>query len=246
METGAIEAGGGLQEHRVVSREEWLAARKAFLEQEKAFTRARDELSRARRELPWERVARSYLFDGPRGQETLGDLFAGRRQLLVYHFMFAPEWDEGCPHCSFWADSFDRVDVHLAHRDTSLVAVSRAPVEKLEAFRKRMGWSFRWLSSGRNEFNYDLGVSFRPEELRSGSAVYNYRRGDPGHTDREGLSAFTRDGRGEVFHTYSTYARGIDLVNCAYNLLDLTARGRDEDGREVTQAWVRHHDRDDR
>ncbi len=246
METSAIESGAGAQDHPVVSHEEWLAARTAFLAKEKAFTRVRDELSRERRELPWERVEKSYLFDGPRGEETLANLFAGKGQLLVYHFMFPPEADEGCPHCSFWADNFDGIDAHLAHRDTSLVAISRAPIDKIERFRERMGWSFRWLSSGRNDFNFDFQASFRPEELRSGTALFNYRREDPGREDREGISAFTRDGRGQVFHTYSTYARGIDIVNGAYNLLDMTAKGRDEGGLEFTQAWVRHHDRYDR
>ncbi len=246
MQTSTTESGMRKSEHPVVSHEEWMAARTAFLAKEKAFTRVRDELSRARRELPWERVEKTYAFDGPRGEETLAGLFAGRSQLLVYHFMFPPEAEEGCPHCSFWADSFDGNDVHLAHRDTSLVAISRAPLGKLEAFRERMGWTFRWLSSGRNDFNFDFQASFRPQERQDGTALFNYQRGDPGHSDREGISAFYRDRDGGIFHTYSTYARGIDVVNAAYNLLDLTARGRDEGGLEFTQAWVRHHDRYDR
>ena len=246
MQSSMLESGTESSAHPVVSHDEWMVARAAFLAKEKAFTRLRDELSRARRELPWERVAKTYVFDGSRGEETLADLFGGRSQLLVYHFMFPPEADEGCPHCSFWADNFDGIDVHLQHRDTSLVAVSRAPLGRIEAFRKRMGWTFRWLSSGRSDFNFDYQASFTPEDRRSGTALFNYQRGDPGQADREGISAFYRDARGEVFHTYSTYARGIDIVNGAYNLLDMTARGRDEDGLEFTQAWVRHHDRYER
>jgi len=239
----AKDVGSVTEGHRVVSHQQWLSARQAFLAKEKEFTRLRDELSRQRRELPWEKVERPYLFDGPRGQETLPDLFGKRSQLVVYHFMFSPEWEEGCPHCSFWADNFDGIAVHLAHRDVAFVVISRAPLAKLEAFEKRMGWSFKWVSSGRTEFNHDLQVSFTPEERKDGTAVYNYAREDPGFADREGVSVFFRDEKGAVFHTYSCYARGIDLLNGAYNFLDLVPRGRDEDGLEFTQAWVRHHDR---
>jgi len=227
---------------KVVSREEWLAARRAFLAKEKEFTRLRDELGRERRALPWVAVEKAYAFDGPRGRQTLADLFDGRSQLVVYHFMFSPEWDAGCKSCSFWADNFNGIDVHLKHRDVSFVAVSRAPLAKIEAFRRRMGWTFKWLSSGATDFNYDFHVSFTPEARKSGTAVYNYAKLDMDIADREGISVFYEDERGAVFHTYSCYARGIDLVNGAYNFLDLVPKGRDEDGHDFTQFWVRYHD----
>ena len=230
------------QRHKIVSHEQWLAARKRFLRKEKAFTGLRDRLSAERRGLPWERIEKEYVFDGPDGKETLAELFGGRRQLLVYHFMFLPEWDAGCPSCSFWADNFDDNIVHLAHRDVTMVAVSRAPYRKLAAYRKRMGWTFKWLSSAGNDFNYDYQVSFRPDELADGRAVYNYKRGDPGISDREGVSVFYKEPRGAVFHTYSAYARGIDILNAAYNYLDLVPKGRDEAGHAFTQFWVRRHD----
>jgi len=233
---------GPIQGHAVVSHDEWLAARRALLEQEKAFNKRRDELTRARRAMPWERVAKPYAFDTLEGRRTLADLFDGRRQLLVYHFMFAPDWTEGCKHCSFWADNFDVRPEHLNHRDTTFVVVSRAPLEKLEAFRQRMGWRFNWVSSAPSDFNVDCGVSFTPEQIRDGSAIYNYRDAETG-PDREGASAFYRDEVGAVYHTYSTYARGIDLINTTYNLLDLTAKGRDESHLPEPQAWVRLHDR---
>ena len=226
----------------VVSHNEWLSARTAFLKKEKEFTRLRDKLSRERRELPWERVERGYLFDGPNGQEALADLFEKRSQLVVYHFMFAPEWDAGCPHCSFWADNFNPIITHLNHRDVTMVAISRAPLAKIESFKKRMGWSFRWLSSGNNSFNYDFNVSFTAESLNSGSAQYNYEKADFNHRDREGASVFYKDEAGSIFHTYSAYARGIDILNTAYNYLDLAPKGRDEDNLQFTQAWVRYHD----
>jgi predicted dithiol-disulfide oxidoreductase (DUF899 family) len=222
----------------VASHGEWLAARKELLAKEKEFTRARDELTRARQELPWEPVEKEYVFDGPDGEETLAELFDGRSQLLVYHFMFAPEDDSGCKSCSFWADNFDPIVQHLAHRDVTMLAISRAPLAKLEAYRKRMGWSFKWVSSGRNDFNYDFGVAFRPEQLDE--QIYNYGTLPPKNPDREGASVFAKDGNGRVFHTYSAYARGIDLVNTAYNYLDLVPNGRDENGRG--QYWVRRHD----
>jgi predicted dithiol-disulfide oxidoreductase (DUF899 family) len=227
-----------LTEHTVVGHDEWVAARTALLAKEKEFTRSRDDLSRQRRELPWERVEKDYVFEGPRGSETLVDLFDGRSQLIVYHFMFEPEADAGCPHCSFWADSFDRNVVHLAAHDTTFIAVSRAPVAKLESYRRRMGWGFHWASSGDSDFNTDLRVSFARDEYES--RVYNYGSQAPGLADREGVSVFVRDGD-DVFHTYSAYARGIDLLNSAYNYIDLTPRGRDEEGRQP-QYWVRRHD----
>ena len=231
-----------IQGHPVVSREQWLSARTAFLAREKEFTRLRDDLSRQRRELPWVKVEKSYVFDGPAGKETLADLFAGRRQLIVYHFMFSPESDQGCKHCSFWADNFDRLGIHLNHRDVTMIAVSRAPFAKLAAFRQRMGWSFKWVSSFGNDFNYDFGVSFTPEEIASGKAFYNYRIMDVGGSEREGVSVFYRDGKsGTVYHTYSAYARGIDMLNTAYHYLDLVPKGRDEG--DHPQHWVRYHDR---
>ncbi len=233
----------GLQGHPIVSREEWLAARTALLKKEKEFTRLREELSRERRALPWVRVDKTYGFDGPRGRLSLADLFADRSQLIVYHFMFSPDWDEGCKHCSFWADNFNGIDIHLRHRDVSFVAVSRTPLAKIEAFKTRMGWSFPWVSSFGSDFNYDYQASFPPEDLSRGAVFYNYRPEKLNVTEREGISAFYKDERGTVFHTYSTYARGIDPVNGAYQFLDLAPKGRDEDALEFTQAWVRHHDR---
>ncbi len=230
-------------DHRVVTHAEWLAARRALLAAEKDFTRQRDALSRKRRELPWERVQKEYVFTGPAGKETLTDLFQGRHQLVVYHFMFSPEWEEGCPSCSFWADNFNDIIVHLNHRDVSFVAISRAPLTRIEPFKQRMGWSFKWVSSGGNDFNYDLMVSFTPEQIKGGTAVYNYQPVDFNMSDREGVSVFYRDGQGAVFHTYSAYARGIDSLNTAYNYLDLVPKGRDEDALDFTQAWVRYHDR---
>jgi predicted dithiol-disulfide oxidoreductase (DUF899 family) len=228
---------------KVVSREEWLAARTALLAKEKALTRLRDELARERRALPWVRVEKPYVFDGPHGPMTLADLFDGKSQLVVYHFMFSPDWNEGCPHCSFWADNFSGIDIHLNHRDVSFVVVCRAPLAKIEPFKKRMGWSFKWVSSLATDFNYDYQASFTPEETRSGAVFYNYSKTDMDMMDREGVSAFYKDGQGGVFHTYSCYARGIDLLNTAYNFLDLAPKGRDEDRLEWSQAWVRHHDK---
>jgi predicted dithiol-disulfide oxidoreductase (DUF899 family) len=233
-------ASGTIQAHPVVSHDEWLSARTAFLDREKEFTRLRDAVNRERRELPWERVDQAYAFDTPAGRATLSDLFEGRHQLIVYHFMFAPEWTEGCKHCSFWADNFNGIGVHLEARDTTFVAISRAPLDRLDAFKRRMGWGFTWVSSAPSAFNYDYFVSFRPDEQASRTGFYNYRRGESG-PDREGVSVFYKDDAGDVFHTYSTYARGIDLLNTAYNYLDLTPKGRDEDP-GPPQAWVRFHD----
>ncbi len=228
------------EHHEVVGHDEWLVARKALLVKEKEFTRLRDELSRQRRDLPWEAVGKDYVFDGPAGKQTLAELFDGRSQLVVYHFMFEPEWDEGCPHCSFWADNFDPNVVHLNARDVTMIAVSRAPLAKLARYKERMGWSFDWVSSFGNDFNYDYGVSFTVE--RVDAAVYNYGTLSPGHAEREGVSVFSRDADGSVFHTYSAYARGIDMLNTAYHYLDLVPKGRDEEGRPP-QYWVRRHDR---
>lgn len=227
--------------HKIVSNEEWLAARKGFLAKEKEFTRLRDELSRQRRELPWVKVEKTYVFDGPNGKESLSDLFAGRGQLIVYHFMFGPDWNEGCPSCSFWADNYDGIVVHLQHRDVSLVAISRAPLEKLEAYKKRMGWSFEWVSSFHNDFNRDYQVSFTPEEQKT--AVYNYKPEGFGSSEAPGISVFAKGEDGQIFHTYSCYARGLDAFNGAYQLLDIVPKGRDEQGLPYPMAWVRRHDK---
>jgi predicted dithiol-disulfide oxidoreductase (DUF899 family) len=231
----------GIKNHPVVSGKEWLAARTALLVKEKEFTRLRDELSQQRRELPWEKVDKPYVFDGPQGKEALADLFEGRSQLVVYHFMFSPEWDEGCKHCSFWADNFNGIGIHLNHRDVTLVAVSRAPLAKIEPFKKRMGWTFKWVSSVANDFNHDYHVWFTPEDIHSGAVFYNYSKAKMDLADREGVSVFYKNENGDVFHTYSAYARGIDLLNTAYHYVDLVPKGRDE-GRSP-QSWVRHHDR---
>jgi predicted dithiol-disulfide oxidoreductase (DUF899 family) len=227
---------------KIVSHQDWLDARKALLAQEKAFTRERDALSRARRELPWERVEKAYGFDGPEGEETLADLFAGRSQLIVYHFMLGPGWPEGCQSCSFLADHFNPAVVHLAHRDVTMIAVSRAPLAEIEAFRDRMGWSFTWVSSFENDFNRDYHVSFTEDELAEGEVTYNYAKTAFPVTEAPGLSVFSKDGNGDVFHTYSCYARGLDSLITTYNYLDLVPKGRDEDDLEFTMAWVRLHD----
>jgi predicted dithiol-disulfide oxidoreductase (DUF899 family) len=235
-------AASSIKGHPVVSRQEWLAARTAFLAKEKEFTRLRDDLSRQRRALPWVKVDQPYVFEGPNGKVSLAQLFGNRGQLVVYHFMFSPDWEAGCKHCSFWADNFNGIDVHLRHRDVSFVAISRAPLAKIEAFKKRMGWSFTWVSSFQGDFNYDYQASFRPEDIARGAVFYNYAKDKMGMADREGVSVFFKDASGAVFHTYSCYARGIDMVNGAYHFLDLVPKGRDEEGLEFTQAWVRHHD----
>jgi predicted dithiol-disulfide oxidoreductase (DUF899 family) len=231
-----------IQGHTVVSREQWLAARTALLAREKEFTRLHDEIRRERRALPWVRVDKEYVFDTPSGRQSLADLFEGRSQLVVYHFMFAPEWEQGCKHCSFWADHFDGMLKHLKHRDVTFLAISRAPLAKIEAFKKRLGWKFKWVSSQHDDFNYDFQVSFRPQALKSGEVIYNYAPTRMNTTDREGLSVFYRDAGGAVFHTYSCYARGIDALNGTYQFLDLVPKGRDEEGLKSPQAWVHYHD----
>lgn len=225
--------------HPVVSHEAWLVASRQLLAKEKEFTRLRDELSRERRALPWERVDKEYSFESPEGHVGLTDLFSGHSQLLVYHLMFGPDWSEACKSCSFWADNFNGIDVHLAHRDTALVAVSRAPLATLESYRRRMGWSFRWVSSGGSDFNFDYKVSSRPGEDKMD---YNFGTMQVGPGEMPGFSAFRRGKDGAIFHTYSTYARGVDMLNGAYHLLDLTSKGRDEDGLAFTMEWVRRRD----
>ncbi|PYP60263.1 MAG: DUF899 domain-containing protein [Gemmatimonadetes bacterium] len=228
--------------HAVVSHEQWIAARTKLLAKEKELTRARDELSRLRRALPWERVEKPYVFEGPDGKETLAQLFAGKSQLFVYHFMFGPDDQEGCPSCSFWADHYDAAGLHLPHRDVGFVVVSRAPFANIEPFKRRMGWRFKWVSSAGTDFNFDLGVSFTPDQVKRGTKLYNYQTTNPGMPDREGASVFYKDRSGAVFHTYSCYARGIEMLNGTYHVLDLVPKGRDEDPDDV-QSWVRHHDR---
>lgn len=226
----------------IVSRPEWLDARRKLLVQEKAFTRRRDELSASRRQLPHVRVDKPYVFDGPDGEESLLDLFADKSQLIVYHFMYGPEWDEGCPSCSFWADNFNGVPVHLARRDISFVAVSRARFETLEVYRKRMGWTFRWLSSFRSDFNRDYHVSFTPEEMDKGEMFYNFSETNFPSDEAPGISVFSKDDDGQIFHTYSAYARGLDMLNGAYHYMDLVPKGRDESDLPHTMAWLRRHD----
>jgi predicted dithiol-disulfide oxidoreductase (DUF899 family) len=231
-----------MTDHEVVSREQWVAARRQFLAREKEFTRQRDELSRQRRELPWERVDKGYVFEGPTGKVTLSDLFAGKSQLVVYHFMFAPDSDAGCRGCSFWADNYNGIIPHLEQRDVSFVAISRAPMSKLQAFAKRMGWSFKWVSGADTDFNYDYQASFRDADLARESAVYNYERMSDRMSDKPGFSVFCKDEKGNIFHTYSTYARGIDPMNVTFQLLDLVPKGRDEAGLPHPMSWVRLRD----
>jgi predicted dithiol-disulfide oxidoreductase (DUF899 family) len=230
--------------HKVISREQWIEARKAHLAKEKEFTRLRDELSRERREMGWVKVDKNYVFDGPDGKVSLAELFDGRSQLIVYHFMFDAEWSQGCKSCSFVADHYDPAIVHLNHRDVSMVTVSRAPIGKLEAFRKRMGWKFKWVSSFGNQFNRDFHVSYTDQELQSGLAVYNYVSRPYPIRELPGMSVFFKDDEGNIFHTYSTYARGLDMFLGTYHLLDIVPKGRDEDGIPI-MSWLRHHDRYD-
>ena len=229
-------------QHEVVSQDEWLAARKAHLAKEKALTKARDQLSAERRALPWVKVEKNYVFDTPSGKKTLGDLFAGRSQLIVYHFMLGPDWGEGCPSCSYLADHFDGAALHLPHRDVALTAVSRAPLPEIQAYKKRMGWRFPWVSSYGSDFNFDFHVSFKPEEA-DGEVYYNYEMGEFQSDEMPGVSVFIKDASGAIFHTYSAYARGLDILVGTYNLLDLVPKGRDEAALPWTMAWIRHHDR---
>ena len=227
--------------NRIVSDEEWLAARKELLEEEKAFQAARDELAAKRRALPWRAIDREYIFETEHGRKSLAGLFGDASQLLVYHFMFHPEWDAGCKSCSFWADTYDGSVAHLAARDVSLVAISRAPLDLLLAYRERMGWSFPWASSATNSFNFDFGVSFSPKQIQDGTATYNYAEGNAAIEELPGISVFARDGDA-VFHTYSTYARGLDPFNATYQLLDIVPKGRDEADLTYPQEWVKRRD----
>jgi predicted dithiol-disulfide oxidoreductase (DUF899 family) len=241
MNTAIAEA--GTVSHPVVSRDRWVAERKRLLAREKELTRLRDQIARERRALPWVRIEKNYVFDGLEGRRTLAELFEDRRQLMVQHFMFAPGWGQGCPSCSFMADHSDGMTVHLAHRDTTFVAISRAPLAEIDRFRRRMGWQFKWVSSYANDFNFDFGVSFTPEERARNEVTYNYGTQPFESEELPGISVFYKDETGDVFHTYSTYRRGVEAMMGTYNLLDLTPKGRDERDVDYKMEWVRHHDR---
>lgn len=231
-----------IENHKIVSESEWIDYRKALLKDEKEFTILRDRLSQQRQDLPWVVINKEYIFEGPDGKQTLSELFDGRGQLVVYHFMFDPGWEAGCPSCSFWADNFNGIIVHLNQRDVTMIAVSRAPYSKIAAYRKRMGWDFKWMSSYNTDFNFDYDVSFTSEELAAKKAFYNFTTQDPHSPEREGVTVFYKDPAGRIFHTYSAYARGIDMLNTAYHYLDLVPKGRNEDGNDFPQFWVRRHD----
>jgi predicted dithiol-disulfide oxidoreductase (DUF899 family) len=229
--------------HAIVSQEEWLSLRKELLLQEKELTRTRDKINAKRRELPWVRLDKSYVFDAPEGKRSLADLFDGHSQLVIYHFMFGPDWQEGCPSCSFVSDHLDAAGVHLAARDVTMVMVSRAPLAKIKAFKKRMGWRFKWVSSLDSDFNNDFHVSFTKAETAQGKVYYNYTMQEFPSEEAPGLSVFYKDPAGDVFHTYSTYGRGLDSLIGTYTILDLVPKGRDEDQLGFSMEWVRHHDR---
>jgi len=230
---------------KVVSQEEWLAARKELLAKEKQLTRQSDALAAERRGLPWVKVDKNYVFDTPSGRKTLAELFENRRQLIVYHFMFGPEWNEGCPSCSILGDHIDASAVHLANRDVTLIAISRAAIAKIEEFKKRMSWRFKWASSFSNDFNRDYHVSFTKDEVASKDMYYNFKRQSFPSEEGPGLSVFYKNENGEVFHTYSTYGRGAERMMGVYGYLDIAPKGRDEDALSFPMAWVRHHDRYD-
>ena len=225
----------------VVSEQEWLVARRDLLAREKELTRLRDQVSEHRRELPWVKVEQEYVFAGPDGKETLAELFAGRSQLIIYHFMLGPGWEEGCKSCSYLADHFDGANIHLPHRDVTLIVVSRAPLREIQEYQKRMGWRFKWVSSHGTSFNFDFHVSFTPEEEEENKVFYNYEEHEFLSDELPGLSVFYRDEKGDVYHTYSTYARGLDSLVGTYQFLDLVPKGRNENP-ESTMDWVRRHD----
>ncbi|MGD0300220.1 MAG: thioredoxin family protein [Bryobacteraceae bacterium] len=231
-----------MADHPVVSHEEWEAARKKLLEKEKESSKLREELTTLRQNLPWEKVEKEYTFDGPNGQETLAELFEGKSQLIVYHFLFDPDWKEGCKSCSIIADHYNPSIIHLNHRDVAMVTVSRAPLEKLEAYKKRMGWSLKWLSSFGSDFNFDYHVSFTPEQAEKRETYYNYRMENSAGGERPGISVFGKNAGGEVFHTYSSFGRGLENFIGAYNLLDIVPKGRDESALKNGMDWVRRHD----
>jgi predicted dithiol-disulfide oxidoreductase (DUF899 family) len=230
-----------MQKHKIVSHDDWLQARRELLAKEKELTRHRDALTAELRDLPWEPVTKDYVFDGPDGKVSLAELFDGKSQLIVYHFMLAPDWDAGCKACSFWADNFNGIDIHLKHRDVSFLAISRAPIAKIEAYKQRMGWNFKWVSSFGSHFNFDFDVSYTPEDLVGGIACHNYTK-RPSSPEHAGLSVFFKDADGAIYHTYSCYSRGLELLNGAYNVLDLAPKGRDEADLPNNIAWLERHD----
>ena len=227
---------------QIVNREAWLQARLAHLEDEKLFTRQRDELSRQRRDLPWLEITEDYRFEGPAGEISLADLFDGHDQLVIYHFMFGPDWEEGCPACSFWADNYAGIGVHLAARDTALVTIARAALAEITAYKTRMGWQFPWYSSANSTFNFDMNVSATEADIAGGTATYNHGTQAPFGEESAGISVFSRTNDGRIFLSYQTFARGLDMLNGAYHLLDLTPKGRDEDDLDFTMAWLCRHD----
>lgn len=231
-----------IENHPIVSQEEWIDARERHLTREKEFTRLRDQLSAERRALPWVKVEKQYVFEGPDGKVTLADLFDGRSQLIVYHFMLGPDWEEGCRGCSYWADNLQGIDVHLAARDVTLLTVSSAPLERIEKFKARMGWTHAWVTAAGSDFNHDFHVTFTPEELERGEVYYNYTWIRSSMTERPGISVFYKAADGTVYHTYSCYSRGLDMLNGAYHYLDLAPKGRDEAGLPHSMTWVRLHD----
>ncbi|RDS84039.1 DUF899 domain-containing protein [Dyella psychrodurans] len=236
-----------MAKHHIVDHEAWIAARTRFLAREKEFTHLRDELSRERQDLPWERVEKQYIFESENGKETLADLFGKHSQLIVYHFMFDPDWEMGCPSCSFWADNFNGIIPHLNQRDVAMVAVSRAPLHKLRAQARKLGWTFKWVSSSDSDFNFDYKVSFSPEDVAEGEAYYNFGtqkvtrdcHTSKAATELPGISAFFKDGD-QIYHTYSTYSRGVDMFNTAYHYLDMAPKGRDEDALSFPMSWVKY------
>jgi predicted dithiol-disulfide oxidoreductase (DUF899 family) len=231
-----------IEGHRIVSQEEWIAARERHLAREKEFTRLRDQLSAERRELPWVKVEKPYVFDGPNGRQTLAELFDGHSQLIIYHFMLGADWADGCKSCSFWADNFQGIPIHLAARDVTLLTVSSAPLDRIEKFKSRMGWTHKWVSSAGCDFNKDFHVSFTPEQRAAGEIYYNYHWMKTSMSELPCISVFYRDADGTVYHTYSCYARGLDMLNGAYHYLDLVPKGRDEPGPAPHMTWVRLHD----
>lgn len=230
---------------KAVTREEWLSARKILLKREKDLTRLQDELSAARRQLPRVKIDKDYRFQGPQGEFSLADLFDDKSQLVIYHFMLGPDWKEGCPSCSFWADNYNGTQAHLSHRDIRLVVVSRGPLEKLLAYKDRMDWSFDWFSSQNSDFNFDFAVSFTDEQRESGEPIYNFDTIPFPADEAPGFSVFEKDKNGVIYHTYSTYARGLDIFNSAYHIMDMTPKGRNEDELPFPMAWVRRHDQYD-
>lgn len=232
-----------MPDHKIVSREEWVAKRKQFLKKEKELTRQRDALAKERQELPWVAVDKEYVFEGPNGKENLSDLFDGKSQLIIYHFMFQPDWTEGCKGCSLQADHYNPVIVHLRERDANLVTISRAPFDKIEPFRKRMGWTFKWLSSSGSDFNEDFHVSFNVDPKEQKQVYYNYEMTTFPSSEGPGMSAFFKDEDGKIYHTYSTYGRGLEEFLIIYSLLDIVPNGRNEKNLPYPHAWLRHHDR---